>query len=93
MKRKNKIYCGTYGLFLGFKVSLSIWLRWAKEKFKEGRMVYFRNNSYRHRRSIAVQSLKRLYGVTVSDLLLPIEFPKRFDYPHGIGYKQFKGQR
>lgn len=51
MKRKNKMYCGTYGFFMGFKASLSIWLRWAKERFAEGRMVYYRNNSYYHRRT------------------------------------------
>lgn len=48
---------------------------------------------HRHRRSIAVRSLRRLYGFTVTDLLLPIEFPKRFSHPHGIGYKQFMGRR
>lgn len=47
----------------------------------------------RHRRSIAVQNLRRLYGFTVSDLLMPIEFPERFKHPHSIGYKQFRGRR
>ena len=51
MKRKNKKYRGTFGLFLGFKISLNIWLRWAKDRFAEGRMVYYRDNSHRHRRT------------------------------------------
>ena len=47
----------------------------------------------RHRRSVAIRNLKRLYGFTISDLLLPIEFPKRLAFPHGIGYKQYLGRR
>lgn len=51
MKRKDKMYRGTFGLFLGFRVSLNLWLRWPKESFAEGRMVYYRDNSHRRRRT------------------------------------------
>lgn len=70
MKRKNKMYCGTYGLFMGFKASLSIWLRWAKEIFGKGRMVYFRNNSCRHRRSFICCELPKIVGNRVIYRLL-----------------------